>query len=129
MKDKKVKRPYWCYDKSAKVVYSSFDKIQMIKGFSMFCYGKLKIARSDMFNKVDHANDICHCYYTPFKGAIRFFMNKDDLWGETIAIIAVMNRVIKGIKCNKHKGEKAYKIIQHECGKCAKEKFNQPHPK
>lgn len=124
VKDKKIKRPYWCYDKIAKVLYSTYNKEQYKEGFSMFCYGMMAIPRNDKFNKVKHINNLCHCYYTPLKGAIRFFINIEDVWGELWAKIAVMNKVVKG-KCIKHPKEKSYRTINYQCSKCAKEKFNQ----
>lgn len=117
MKDKKINRPRWCYDKKAKVLYSTFNKEYYEEG-----YGRMKIPREDDFNKVKHINDICHCYYTPFKGAIRYFINKDDVWGETHAKIGVMNRIFNK-KCHIHKEEDSYLVLRHSCPKCAKEEF------
>ncbi len=53
--------------------------------------------------EAEHVNDICHCYYTPLKGAIRYFMNEGDLWGEINAKIWVLNKVHPIGKCSRCK--------------------------
>ncbi len=101
--DKKIVRPFFCYDKKCKIIYSTYKEKTHKEGFSYFCYGKLPKMHVWVENKAKHENDVCHCYYTPLKGAIRYFMNLGDLWGEAWAMIAVMNRLIKP-KCPKCKG-------------------------
>jgi hypothetical protein len=115
---RKTKRPKFCYDKSCKVVYSSYNLEDFDKGYSFFCFGKLK--RGHLFHEEGreaiHENNLSHCYYTPLKGMIRFFVNEQDLWGEVNAKLAVLNRLIN-VKCEKC-GGKMYKVARHECFKC-----------
>ena len=97
------KRPPWCYDKSCKILLSRFEQSSYDKGFSSFCYGQMPEPKEQKHNEALHVNDICHCYYTPFKGAIRYFMNEGDLWGEINAKIWVLNKVNPIRKCSKCK--------------------------
>ena len=117
--DRRVTRPFFCYDKKCKIIYSTFDKTAHNDGFSFFCYGKLLRPHVFVEKKTKHVNDICHCYYTPLKGAVRYFTCHGDLWGEANALCAVMNRLKKD-KCAKCKG-KTVKMIIHKCFMCNKE--------
>jgi len=104
MKFKKPIRPFWCYEKKAKILRATFDEDSYKKGFSMFCYGLIK-PKEWKYNEVVHINNICHCYYTPFKGAVKFVINKDDIWGELISHIGVLNQVDPIGKCSKCRKE------------------------
>lgn len=117
--NKRITRPLWCYDRKCKVIYSVFEKESHKKGCSSFCYGALPETHTFKHNKVVHKNNLCHCYYTPLKGAIRFLTNEDDLWGELNAKIAVLNRRLK-IKCQKCGKKGMYKVVRHECPTCEK---------
>jgi len=86
-------RPSWCYDYVAEILYTSYNEKGCVEGYSSFCYGKMNEPRIDTYKEVEHENNICHCYYTPFKGAIRFFINDGDLWGEIRAHLIVLNKV------------------------------------
>ena len=109
-------RPRFCYDKSCKLIYSTYDEESFNEGFSFFCFGKLKEKNVFKEKQIVHENTISHCYYTPLKGMIRFFMNEDDLWGEANAKLRVLNK-LKEIKCDKCGGEMR-KIITHKCLDC-----------
>jgi len=101
---KQDNRPFFCYDKTAKVLYSTFSKDTFKRGFSFFCYGKLKNLHIFKEKEAIHKNDICHCYYTPLKGAVRYFVCAGDLWGELNAKIYLLNKVDpvgECIKCQK----------------------------
>lgn len=112
----RINRPPFCYDKNCKVLLSTYDDEIFNKGFSFFCFGKLKKAHIFKDKETTHWNDISHCYYTPLKGMIRFFMNTDDLWGEAHSKLIVLNKLIE-VKCKKCGGIKK-KVISHECFKC-----------
>ena len=116
--DKRNTRMPFCYDKQCKILYSTYNKKSHREGFSFFCYGKLPKPYIFVEKKAKHINDLCHCYYTPLKGAIRFFLNEGDLWGEAWAKVFTLNRLIKP-KCQKCKG-RIYKEIRHICHKCDK---------
>lgn len=109
-------RPKFCFDKNCKVLLSTYSKGCFDKGESFFCFGKLKGCHQFKEKKTYHVNDISHCYYTPLKGMIRFFMNTDDLWGEAQAKIRVLNKLIH-VKC-KVCGERKNKVIRHVCFGC-----------
>jgi hypothetical protein len=115
--NRRISRPFFCYNRQCNIIYSTYDKDSFESGFSFFCYGKLPVSHIFYEKKIKHINDICHCYYTPLKGAIRFFINLGDLWGEANAKIAVMNR-IQNLKCQC--GGRSYKRITHWCMKCGK---------
>jgi len=89
--DKKKNRPIFCYDKICEVIYSTFQQEHFDDGYSFFCYGKLKKPHLFIEKKAKHLNQLSHCYYTPLKGMIRFFVTIGDLWGEINAKLAVMN--------------------------------------
>ena len=117
--NKRITRPFFCYDKKCKIFYSTYSKETFEKGFSFFCYGKL--IKEHIFTEKEavHKNNICHCYFTPLKGAIRYFMCEEDLWGEANALCYVMNKLIN-VKCKC--GSKEYKTILHKCFKCESKK-------
>jgi len=114
--DKRNTRMPFCYNKQCKVLYSTYNKKSYKEGFSFFCYGKLPKPHTFIEKKAEHKNTLCHCYYTPLKGAIRFFLNEGDLWGEANAKVFVLNRLIKP-KCPKCK-RRTYKTIRHFCLNC-----------
>jgi hypothetical protein len=114
--DNKRSRPFFCYDRRCKVIFSTYRKEDYERGFSFFCYGKLREKNVFTISEAVHENDMCHCYYTPLKGAIRWFVNEQDLWGELNAKIAVLNRIVKP-KCQKC-GADTYKVVTHRCTKC-----------
>ena len=114
--DKKITRPKFCFDQTCEIIYSTFNEEQYIEGFSFFCFGKLKQTHIFKEKEVVHDNNLSHCYYTPLKGMIRFFVNQEDLWGEANAKLAVLNRLID-VKCNTC-GGKQYKAITHICFDC-----------
>lgn len=103
-------RPPFCFDKSCQLLLSVYNKKSFDEGYSFFCFGKL--AKTHVFKEreVLHENNISHCYYTPLKGMLRFFMNEDDLWGEAWAMIRVMNK-LKEIKCGKCGGVVRKRIV------------------
>lgn len=105
MKKIKPERPFFCYDKTAKILLSRFSQKEYERGFSGFCYGKMKKAKSFKEKEAEHVNDICHCYYTPLKGAIRYFVCAGDLWEEINAKIIVLNKVQPVGKCYKCRKE------------------------
>ncbi len=111
-------RPKFCFDENCKVLLSTYDKDDFDKGISFFCFGKLKASHKFKEKETVHENNISHCYYTPLKGMIRFFMNTDDLWGEIQAKIRVLNKLLK-FKCQVC-GEKSNKVIRHICFNCEK---------
>lgn len=118
----KTTRPFWCFDKTAKVIYSVFDADAYEKGYSSFCFGEISKGEHQFtHNEVTHKNDLCHCCYTPIKGALRFLTCNDDLFGEILANIAVLNRRIES-RCCKCKKPTAYKVLRHECPCMYKEK-------
>lgn len=114
--DKLRTRPFWCYNKKRKVILSRFTKKGYEEGASSFCYGALTELHKFKHNQVEHVNNMCHCYYTPLKGAVLFFCNENDVWGEIQAGISVLNRRIK-IKCRKC-GRRSFKILLNKCGHC-----------
>ncbi len=116
----KINRPIFCYDWSCKVLLSTFDEEDFDKGLSFFCFGKLEKTHFFTEKETTHTNDISHCYYTPLKGMIRFFMNTDDLWGESHAMIRVLNKLIE-VDCLKCDG-KTTRVIKYECFKCKEDK-------
>lgn len=109
-------RPPWCYDKQCEVILSRFTKKGYEDGASSFCYGSLLTPNEFLYKKVNHKNNICHCYYTPLKGAIRFFCNEDDIWSEIQAMIGVLNRRIK-TKCVRC-GKENYRALISKCDDC-----------
>lgn len=113
-------RPKFCYDKNCKVLLSTYSKECFDNGESFFCFGKLKDWHEFKEKKTFHANDISHCYYTPLKGMLRFFMNTDDLWGEAQAKIRVLNKLIK-VDCKKC-GKKTNRVIRYVCFDCGEPK-------
>ena len=112
--DKRITRPFFCYDKKCRVIYSSYSEESFKKGFSFFCYGKLPKAHVFVEKEATHKNNICHCYYTPLKGAIRFFVCEEDLWGEANAMCHVLDRLkkVKG-DC----GHMQNRVIRYQCFK------------
>jgi hypothetical protein len=115
-KDRKITRPKFCYDDECVVIYSTYREEDFRKGFSFFCFGRLKEPNVFKEKEVEHVNDLCHCYYTPLKGMIRFFVNTEDLWKEATSKLAVLNRLIE-VKCDKC-GSKMYKVARHICFEC-----------
>ena len=118
--DYKINRPPFCYDKECEVIYSTYKDEDFDKGFSFFCFGKLKEAHIFKEKKVEHVNDLSHCYYTPLKGMIRFFVNTEDLWKEATSKLAVLNKLVEVI-CEKC-GSKMYKVATHVCFECESKK-------
>lgn len=112
-------RPKFCFDWSCSVLLSTFDEKSFDEGVSFFCFGKLKVRKVFKEKDMVHVNPISHCYYTPLKGMIRFFMNEDDLWGEANAWLRVLDK-LKEVKCDKC-GEIMKKRIIHKCFKCEEE--------
>ena len=108
-----MSRPKFCYDESCEILLSTFDEKSYHDGVSFFCFGKLKERRVFKEKDTVHENDISHCYYTPLKGMIRFFMNVEDLWGEANAWLRVLNK-LKDVKCPDC-GKKMNKTILHLC--------------
>ena len=94
-----MNRPCWCYDKLAEIIYTSYSDEVYEKGYSCFCYGKMVKPNDFIFKEANHVNDICHCYYTPLKGAIRFFVCKGDLFGEIQAKLIVLNKISPLSQC------------------------------
>lgn len=115
MKSKQM-RPPFCFDWSCRILVSTFDDDSFDKGHSFFCFGKLEKKQVFVDKETTHENDISHCYYTPLKGMIRFFMNTEDLWGEAQAKIRVLNKLVE-VDCLKCDG-KMQKVIRHECFNC-----------
>jgi ribosomal protein L37E len=116
--DRKISRPPFCYDKECNVIYSTYKDEDFDKGFSFFCFGKLREAHIFKEKETEHINDLSHCYYTPLKGMIRFFVNAEDLWKEATSKLAVLNRLIE-VKCERC-GSKMYKVARHVCFDCEK---------
>jgi len=114
--DCKISRPPFCYDKECKVIYSSYNDKDFDEGFSFFCFGKLREVHIFKEKETEHINDLSHCYYTPLKGMIRFFVNAEDLWKEATSKLAVLNRLIE-VKCERC-GSKMYKVARHVCFDC-----------
>ena len=113
---KEIKKLYHRIEKDSKVIFSAFESEEYKAGCSCFCFGQMPKTHRFMASTTEHVNDLCHCYYTPLKGAILFLTNEDDLWGELNAKIAVLNRILK-VKC-KDCGEDKYKHVVHTCPKC-----------
>ena len=109
-------RPKFCFDESCNLLLSTFDEKSFNEGVSFFCFGKLKVKKVFEEKDMVHVNPISHCYYTPLKGMIRFFMNEDDLWGEANAWLRVLDK-LKKVKCDKCGGIMK-KRITHRCFKC-----------
>lgn len=105
-----IKAPF-CYDKDCKVIYTTYNAENFKKGYSFFCYGKLKTPHTFIERQAKHVNDISHCYYTPLKGMIRFFVCIGDLWGEINAKLVVMNKLQPLGKCYKCK-KKLYRMVR-----------------
>jgi uncharacterized protein YwqG len=110
MPEEREERPPFCFDKSCQLLLSVYDKKSFDEGYSFFCFGKL--AKTQVFKEREilHENNISHCYYTPLKGMLRFFMNEDDLWGEAWAKVRVLNK-LKEIKCGKCGGVVRKRIV------------------
>lgn len=104
-------RPIWCWDKSCKLIYTSFNLENFNKGYSCFCFGKLKKSHLFIEKEAKHKNELSHCYYTPLKGVVRFFVTIGDLWGEINAKLVVMNKLQPLGKCFKCKKE-LYRMIK-----------------
>lgn len=111
-------RPRLCFDKNCSVLLSTFEEESFDEGVSFFCFGKLKEVHIFKEKQTVHENDLSHCYYTPLKGMLRFFMNVEDLWGEANAWLRVLNK-LKEVKCTKCGGI-ARKVIIHKCFECVK---------
>lgn len=109
--DKKNNRPIFCYDKNCKVIYSTFQQEHFDEGYSFFCYGKLKKPHLFIEREAKHFNQLSHCYYTPLKGMIRFFVTIGDLWGEINAKLVVMNKLQPLGKCYQCK-KKLYRRVE-----------------
>ena len=109
-------RPRFCYDNSCKLIYSTYEEKCFEEGCSFFCFGIMKKENVFKEKKTVHKNPISHCYYTPLKGMIRFFMNEDDLWGEANAKLRVLDK-LKKVKCDKCGGIMKKRVI-HKCFKC-----------
>lgn len=118
--DHRKTRPFWCYDKKCKIVFSTYNKKSYDQGYSSFCYGALPKLHTFKCRQAVHRNNMCYCYYTPLKGAIRFLCNENDVFGEIIAMIGVLNRRLK-TKCRKC-GRRNYKVMLHQCDYCEREK-------
>jgi len=103
-------RPPFCLDGSCQHLLSTYDEKSFEEGYSFFCFGKLKKAHVFKEKEALHENNLSHCYYTPLKGMIRFFMNEDDLWGEAWAKVRVLNK-LKEIKCGKCGGIVRKRIV------------------
>lgn len=85
---KKVKqdRPKCCPEKSCECVYSCGDVNTLQKGFSLLCFGKMK-EKTLLFkaNGVKHDNEYFLCFWTPFRGWVKFTVDDNDMCGfETI---------------------------------------------
>ncbi len=119
-------RPQFCFDETCKVLLSTYTQECFDKGESFFCFGKLKTSHKFKEKETTHENDTSHCYYTPLKGMLRFFMNTDDLWGEVQAKVRVLNKLVK-VKC-KICGELSNKVIRHICFSCEKPKQMESRP-
>lgn len=84
-------RPVYCFDKDCKILWKSFDKEAHEKGWSYLCFGKLKTPHEFTEKECKHVNEYCHCIYTPLKGALRFFINKEDAWIYQLGVCHILN--------------------------------------
>ena len=69
-------KPRCCPDQYCELYFATFHD-EEDPGDSFDCYGKIEPQTFSLYGNV-HTNDISHCTYTPLKGMIRYFENKDD---------------------------------------------------
>ena len=84
-------RPHLCLDNTCKIMWVSYDKKHHDKGWSYFCFGKLKEPHIFTEKECKHINEYCYCVYTPLKGVLRFFINENDAWIYQLGMCAIMS--------------------------------------
>ena len=84
-------RPCLCFDKTCKILYNVYDEEYHNKGYSYFCFGKLKEPHVFMEKECKHINEYCYCVYTPLKGVLRFYINENDAWIYQLGMCAIMS--------------------------------------
>jgi hypothetical protein len=92
-------RPHLCFDKDCKIIFNSYNKEYVEKGYSYFCFGKLKEPHKFTEKECVHVNDYCHCVYTPLKGVLRFFINEGDAWIYQLGMCGILNNA-KPLVCD-----------------------------
>jgi hypothetical protein len=75
-----VSRPPFCIvDRCTPVrQFDKEDGLYLAAGGSFFCAGILERGESWPAGDMVHTNPWCFCVYTPFKGWVRFLINRDD---------------------------------------------------
>lgn len=84
-------RPHLCPDISCEVVFCNYARENFDKGYSYFCWGKIKEPHVFVAKEVEHKNEFHQCIYTPLKGHIMFFITADDAWTDFLGSAKVMD--------------------------------------
>lgn len=84
-------RPHLCFDDGCKILWASYDKEAVAKGWSYFCFGKLKEPHKFKEKECEHVNEYCYCAYTPLKGVLRFYINEGDAWIYQLGVCNILN--------------------------------------
>ncbi|MEW5937205.1 MAG: hypothetical protein AB1665_05235 [Candidatus Thermoplasmatota archaeon] len=78
-----LRRPPFCVEKDCAIVHNAHSLTQkdIDEGYSGLCCGKIIDPERyvQRYNQAQHSNQVWLCIYTPFKGWIKFKMNKDDI--------------------------------------------------
>ena len=83
-----------CFDSECEILFNVYDEDSHNKGYSYFCFGKLKEPRIFTEKECEHINEYCHCVYTPLKGALRFYINKNDAWIYQLGVCQILNNAV-----------------------------------
>ena len=84
-------RPAYCFDNTCTILWKNYDQEYHDKGYSYFCFGKLKTPHRFVEKECEHINNYCHCIYTPLKGALRFYISQDDAWIYQLGACHILN--------------------------------------
>lgn len=84
-------RPHLCPDTNCKILHCTYDRKRFDEGASFICYGKILKPHIFLARTTEHVNEYSNCIYTPLKGLIRFFINRDDAWADFIGCGKVMD--------------------------------------
>ncbi|KXH76260.1 MAG: hypothetical protein AM326_03100 [Candidatus Thorarchaeota archaeon SMTZ-45] len=86
-----MERPHLCPDETCNPLYCNYDRRNFDKGYSYFCWGKIKKEHVFVAGEVEHKNQFHQCIYTPLKGHIVFFITTDDAWTDFLGSCTVMD--------------------------------------
>jgi len=91
-------RPPFCVEKNCEFIINpqSLREKSIDMGYSGCCVGRMKESRNFKYAEAEHKNKFYFCWYTPFKGWVKFLVDKNDLLAMRLCVNTALKKLREG---------------------------------